>query len=101
MKCTDEVFADCAVDRGLATHAAVHLRQQGRRDLHERTAALHDMRCKTGDVADNAAAQSDDMVAAFHMLREHPVGQLFQLSPAFASLTRRQNIRCAFHASGG
>ena len=56
MKCADKVFACRAVDCGLATDAAVHLRQQGRRDLHERTAALHDMRCKTGDVADNAAA---------------------------------------------
>ena len=90
MECTDQIFASAAVNGGLATNAAVNLCQQTCRDLHEMAAALHDMGGKAGNIADHAAAQRDDMVAALDMSRKQPVDQPLQFGPVFRTLTCRQ-----------
>ena len=56
----DHVLAERMVDRGLAADRGVDLREQRRRDLDERHAALIDGRGEAGEVADDAAAQRDD-----------------------------------------
>jgi hypothetical protein len=48
------------------------------------------MGCKARDIPDHAAAQRHDMVAALDMMCEQPVGELFQLRPAFTRFTRRK-----------
>ncbi len=48
---------------GLAADRAVDLREQGGRHLDEAAAAVDDRRGETGEVADHAAAEGDDLVA--------------------------------------
>ena len=47
------------IDAGFAANRAVHLSEQGGRNLHEIYAAQNDARRKAGEVADNAAAKGD------------------------------------------
>ena len=49
------------------------LGQQGGRDLHEVDAALVDRRREPGEVADHAAAERDDQVAAVQLEGQQPV----------------------------
>ena len=90
MKGADQVLAGAAVDRGLAANRTVDLRQQRRRDLDEPAAAFQD-RCRKADkIADHAAAQRNDIVAALDFEFEQPVGQRFKLRPAFRRLAGGQ-----------
>ena len=58
----DHVLAQRMIDAGLAADGRVDLREQRRRNLHERHAALVDRRGESRDVADDAAAQRDQPV---------------------------------------
>jgi hypothetical protein len=58
MEGTDHVLAERMVDRRLAAHRRINLRQQGRRDLDEGHATLKTRRRKPGHVTDDAAAKS-------------------------------------------
>ena len=65
MKDADQVFALRRVDAGFAADGTVDLREQRRRDLNEAHAATQDARRKTGKIADDAAAERHDKIAAF------------------------------------
>ncbi len=52
-----------------------HLRQQRRRNLHEADAATQDRRGKSCKVADDAAAQGDDEIAALEAQLEQALAQ--------------------------
>ena len=58
------------VDAGLAADRGIDLRQERGRDLHEVHAAPRDRRGKAGEVADHAAAEREDDVAALELGRE-------------------------------
>ena len=60
----DHVLAPRVVDRGLAAHRGIDLREQRGRNLHERHAALVDRRGEAGEVAHHAAAEGDDQGVA-------------------------------------
>ena len=64
MEGADQVLAVRRVDAGLAADRGIDLRQQRRRDLHEVHAAPGDRGGEAGEVADDAAAERDDEVAA-------------------------------------
>ena len=58
----------------------IDLREQGRRDLDEAAAALEDRAGEADQIADHAAAQRDDMIAALDAELEQPVGQRLELA---------------------
>ncbi len=93
MERADEVLALRRIDAGLAADGGVHLRQQRGRDLHEAHAAAQDRRRKAGEVADDAAAQRDDEIAAFEAELEQALAQRLQLAKALGRLARRQRDR--------
>ncbi len=64
MEGADKVLAVPGVDAGLAADGGVHLGEQRRRDLHQADAALQDAGGESGKVADDAAAERDDDIAA-------------------------------------
>ena len=57
VKGADQILAAGVIDRGLAAHRGVDLRQQRGRHLHEIDAALVAGRDEAGQVADHAAAE--------------------------------------------
>lgn len=89
----DEVLAVDGIDAGLAADGTVDLRQERRRDLHEAHAPPQDRRGEAREIADHAAAQRDDHVAALHLLLQKPVDRARELRPAFRRLAGRQRER--------
>jgi ElaB/YqjD/DUF883 family membrane-anchored ribosome-binding protein len=85
----DQILAGAAVDRGLAADRAVDLREQGGGNLDEVAAALEDRGREADQVADHAAAQRDDMIAALDAEIEQLVGERFELGPALGRFARR------------
>ncbi|MNV10647.1 hypothetical protein D3C71_1011830 [compost metagenome] len=88
------------VDAGLAANGTVDLRQKRGRDLHKAHAAAHDTGCKTGKVADHAAAERDHRVIALDTGRQHHVADGCQMIEAFGLLTGRQRQRDSFDTVG-
>ena len=86
----DEILARRRVDRGLAADRGVDLREQAGRHLHEIAAALQDGGGKADQVADHAAAKSDDMVGALDAEREQPVDKVGEMRPALRAFTRAE-----------
>jgi hypothetical protein len=64
MKCADEVLALAGVDAGLAADGGVDLREERSRDLHEIDAAQNGRRGEAREIADDAAAERDEKIAA-------------------------------------
>jgi hypothetical protein len=62
----DVVLRRGQVDAGLAAVGGVDLRDERRRDLHDRHAALVGGGAEAGEVADDAAAERDHVVGARH-----------------------------------
>ena len=91
VEAADQIFARAGVDRGLAADRRIDLGQQGGGQLHEMAAALEDGGGKADEVANDPAAQRDDMVAAFDLQREQGVEQLLQMPPALGLFARRQD----------
>ncbi len=96
----DQILARRGVDRGLAADRTVDLRQQRGGQLHEAAAALEDRAGKAGQVADHAAAQREDMVAAFDTLIQQPVGQPGETVPALRCFAGRDIVPARFDARG-
>ena len=78
----DQILAGACVDRGLAADRRIDLREQGRRDLDEAAAALEDRGGEADEIADHAATERDDMIAALDAEFEQPVGQRFERAPS-------------------
>lgn len=64
MKNADQVFALRRVDAGFSTNRTVDLGQQGRRNLHEAHAAAQDAGSKACKIANYAATERHNYVAA-------------------------------------
>src|ERR671934_260648 len=82
----DHVLAARMVDGGLAADGRVDLREQRGRYLHEAHAALVDRRGKAGEVADDAAAKSDDGSVAAEARREQFLKNAVERGPALRAL---------------
>src|SRR3546814_19495268 len=82
----------------LAAHGAVHLRQQGRRDLYEGDAAQGDARREPPEVADDAPTERDQCRIAVDARVENRVEDMRQTAELLARLARRHHDRIAPHA---
>ncbi len=91
VKRSDQVLAARRVDRGLAAHRGIDLSQQGGRNLHEADAALIDGRRETGEVADHAAAEGDDQIAAIELEIQQPVAEIGEAVEALGGFARRDD----------
>ncbi len=87
----DHVLAERVVDRGLAADGRIDLREQGRRHLDERDAALIDRRGKAGDVADHTAAQRDDRGASLAAVLEQRIENRIERLPVLVVLAIGQD----------
>ena len=93
MEGADQILAGLGVDRRLAAHAAVHLREQGGRHLHETAAALQHRTGKADQIANHTAAQRDDRIAAFDAEFQQPFDDQLQMRPILGGFTGRQHDR--------
>ncbi len=96
----DHVLAERVVDAGLAAHRRVDLREQRRRHLHERHAALVDRRRESRDVADDAAAQRDQRGRALGAQFEQPRHHRLQRLPVLVGFAVRDLHRLRRDARG-
>ena len=92
VKCADQVLARSGIDCGFPPHRAVDLREQGGRELDESATALENGAGKAGEIADHAAAESEDMIAPFDALAEQPIGEMCEALPAFGGFSRRDIV---------
>ena len=86
MEDADQVLALRRVDAGLAADGAVDLSEQRGRDLHEADAAAQDAGGKAREIADHAAAERHDEIAALEADLEQALAQRGQLAEAFRRL---------------
>ena len=84
----DQVLAVRRVDAGLAADRRVDLRQQRRRHLHEIDAAAHAGRGKAGEIADDAAAERDDQIAALDARVDDRLADAVEAGVALGALAR-------------
>ena len=89
----DQVLALRRVDAGLAADRAVDLGEQGRRHLHEADAAAQDRSGEAREIADHAAAERDDEIAALQAHPQQPLAQRAELAEALGRLAGRQHDR--------
>ena len=94
VKGAHQILACRGVDGRLAAYRAIDLCQQRCGYLDEPAAALQDRTCKTGEVAHDAAAKRDNVIAAFDALSEQPIGQAFQLLPALGGFSGGNVVPC-------
>ena len=73
MEGADQVLAVRRIDAGLAADRGIDLGEERGRDLDEVDAAAQDRGGKAGEVADDAAAEGDDAIAALD--RRRPAGR--------------------------
>ena len=89
----DQVLAVAGVDTRLAADRGIDLRQQRCRHLHEVDATAHDRRRKAREIANHAATQRNDQVAALDPRREHRVADLLKMHEVLGALARRNHDR--------
>ena len=88
MKGADEIFDAAKIDGSLSAHRGIHLRQKGGRDL-DAVDAAHIERCgEPAHVPDDAAAQTDEAVAAVQPRLRHGGEQRKERFRRFVRLTR-------------
>jgi hypothetical protein len=85
----------------LPPDGAVDLRQKRGRHLHEAHAPAQDRGGKAHQIADHPAAERDDHVAAFDLLRQEPFHRFGQMRPAFRRLAGRQDQHLGLDPFGG
>ena len=90
MEGADEVLAVARVDAGLAADRGIDLREERGRHLHEAHAAAHDGGGEAREVADHAAAERDDEIAALDPRGEDRVADPLELAIGFRGLARRE-----------
>ena len=91
VKCAHQIFARLQVNADLSADGAVHLRQQGRRYLHERDAAQISRRDKSGQIADHAAAQRDNKRFSFEPVHRQLVITALNRFQALGTFTGRNH----------
>ena len=87
VKGPDEVLAERVVDGYLAADARVDLRQEARRQLHERNAAHVRRRDEPCEVADDTAAERKDRRLAVEAELDSPRVELLRNGEALGTLT--------------
>ncbi len=98
MESADEILAVAGVDGGLAADRGVHLRQQCGRHLDIIEAAPHHGRGESGEIADDAAAERDDKIAALDARGDDGLANLFEDRKAFRAFAGRDDDAIALHA---
>ena len=98
MESADEVLAVAGVDGGLAADRGIDLRQQRGRHLHVIEPAPHHRRGESGEIADDAAAERDDEIAALDARGDDGLADLFEDRKAFRPLAGRDDDAVALHA---
>ncbi len=88
MKGADQVLALFGVDAGLAADRGIHLRQKCRGDLHEANATAEHARGEAGEIADHAATESHDAIAALDANFEQALGKTGEHGKALARFAR-------------
>ena len=104
MEGADQVLAVRRIDAGLAADRGIDLRQQRGRHLHEVEAAPHARRGEAGEIADHAAAERDDQIAALDARRDDRLAHASRsvaklLEPSPARHDDRARSRCRPHAA--
>jgi hypothetical protein len=87
----DQVLALGRIDAGLAADGTIDLGKQGRGDLHEAHAAAQDARGKAGQIANHAAAEGDDEVAALQAQRQKLLAQWLQFTETLGFFSCRKD----------
>ena len=67
MKATDQVLTMHGVDTGLAANRAIDLSEKGGWQLDDSDPAPKNAGDETGEIADDAAAERQDDIAAFNL----------------------------------
>ena len=93
MEGAQQVLAAGMVDRGLAANGGIDLCQQCCRQLHEIDAALINRGTESGEISDDAAAQSDQHAVTPQTCSQHPVQDIACLIPGFLRFTWLENER--------
>ncbi len=93
MEGADQILAVRGIDRGLAADRGIDLRQQRGRHLHVIEAAPHHRRGETGEIADDAAAERDDEIAALDPRRDDGLADLFEHAVALRGFAGRNDRR--------
>ncbi len=91
MEGADEILAVRGIDGGLAADRRIDLRQQCRRHLHVIDAATHDRRGEAGEIADDAAAERDNKIAALDAFGDQRLADPFEAVKALRTLADRND----------
>ena len=91
MKQPRKIFAVQQVDRGFSADRRIDCGQQRRRQLHEPDAAQIAAGGKSGEVADDPAAQRDSEVCPRHMRLAHRLKQVAEYADRLAVLACGDN----------
>ncbi len=89
MERADQVFSKWRIDAGLAADGGINLREQSRRRLDEADTAAQARRGEAREVADDAAAQGHDQIAALDSLRQQAVANAGEFRIALRGFARR------------
>ena len=93
MKAADQVLAVRGVDAGLAAHRAVDLGEERGRQLNHPDAAPDDAGREAGEIADDAAAERQDDVAAVDLRVEQEVRELIEMRKILGRLAGIEDDR--------
>ena len=85
-------------DGGLAADRGIDLGQQAGRDLHVVETAAHHRRRETAKVADHAAAERDDKIAAFDARADNRFADLFENGKTLGAFAGRNDDAVRLHA---
>ena len=96
---TDHVLAGRMIDGRLAADRRVHLRQQGRRNLHKRRTALPAGSSKTGHVSDHPAAQCHQRRLTLGTHGNQGIKNAVERLPVLVRFAVRQDDHFGAHAS--
>ena len=89
------------IDRGLAADRRIDLGQQRSRDLHVIYSAPHCGRGEAGEIADHAAAERNDKIAALDARCDDRLADLLEYAKALRSLPNRNDDAARWHAGFG
>ena len=93
MKGAHQILSRGNVDPGLAADRAIDLGEQARRHLHEIAAAIDDGCGEACKIADDSAAERNDVIFPLDTMREQCIDDRLQPRPALALLARRNEDR--------
>ena len=96
VKCADQIFALGKIHRNFSAHRGIHLSEKRGRDLYKFDPAQETGRGKSGKIADHAAAQCDDEIAAGNFCLKHRFVDLRKRIKTFGRFAVRQDKGMTF-----